>query len=764
MDQLGSRKRPILVVDEEYETNKKARKVTEIGANDTSASSDDLPEISLIPLPNPTSANPEPALMRMEHTKVVNKASFETTCTGNPERPAKNFPVQLIFNGSVVKVKDESTNKSVGFLTNTTLCRLVDEFSVTLAATLSVGNPYGGKLIFRQKNDNIRLGTLRVIIYGYRREREAVANFLSHCGVFLQHPQASEYDRKVPYMNPQYLLRPGTGVPSLDHLTIDASPPAEEPLGELQKSKVFQVFECANGAGAKTISRIEPSTRLITALKRHIGPGRIRALVYHGPGRQNAAGNFHEFDVVLASYDTLRSEWATNGLIYAKRWSRIVLDEAHTIRNRSSKIFQAAAAVSAQNRWCLTGTPIQNCLDDFGALLAFIGVPPFSTKDSFDYWIGNAVASNEAYGFQKLKRLVQCTCLRRTKEKYAAALELPRKTEIVELVEMSDTDRELYEFFKRRSYLLADGKRLTQQNEGLSGGNKNILVLINVLRLICNHGEDLLPSAALRAWKNRDPSPIYLETLQHGMRKCSCCGRDIENNNGSEPAGTEFPCQHVICDTCNEIDQSDANVSESMTCPTCGPRRKASKDLGKAARSKYNPSAKVKALMKNLLQDQQSGRPGCSVGQPNKRYRTLHQLLMKLTPSSVIFSYWTKMLDLIQLALKELGLTLYRIDGRSSLPHRREALENFSSDSGSAVLLASIGAVGEGLDLTAANSVHLVEPHWNPMAESQAIDRVHRIGQQRNVVITRYIVRNSIESYVQWIQQDKLKNLVADAP
>ena len=50
------------------------------------------------------------------------------------------------------------------------------------------------------------------------------------------------------------------------------------------------------------------------------------------------------------------------------------------------------------------------------------------------------------------------------------------------------------------------------------------------------------------------------------------------------------------------------------------------------------------------------------------------------------------------------------------------------------------------VDLTAASIVHLMEPQWNPMAEAQAIDRVHRIGQRRDVIIHRYVVRNSIES------------------
>lgn len=50
------------------------------------------------------------------------------------------------------------------------------------------------------------------------------------------------------------------------------------------------------------------------------------------------------------------------------------------------------------------------------------------------------------------------------------------------------------------------------------------------------------------------------------------------------------------------------------------------------------------------------------------------------------------------------------------------------------------------VDLTAASHVHIIEPQWNPMIEAQALDRVHRIGQTRDVVTTRYIIRNSIET------------------
>lgn len=124
------------------------------------------------------------------------------------------------------------------------------------------------------------------------------------------------------------------------------------------------------------------------------------------------------------------------------------------------------------------------------------------------------------------------------------------------------------------------------------------------------------------------------------------------------------------------------------------------------------------------------------------------------------------MLDLIQQALESHGFNFCRIDGSTSLEERRNAIFLFNSDRKCTIMLASIGSAGEGwvesafthlypskliifpyfrVDLTAANHVHLIEPHWNPMVELQAVDRVHRIGQMREVVVRRYLVRSSIE-------------------
>ncbi|KAJ6038276.1 hypothetical protein N7460_008047 [Penicillium canescens] len=104
-----------------------------------------------------------------------------------------------------------------------------------------------------------------------------------------------------------------------------------------------------------------------------------------------------------------------------------------------------------------------------------------------------------------------------------------------------------------------------------------------------------------------------------------------------------------------------------------------------------------------------------------------------------------KMLDLLEMELRTQNFRFQRIDGQKSLQDRAMALEIFHKDPTCTVMIASIGSVAEGIDLTAASSVHIMEPQWNPMLEEQSLNRAHRIGQTRDVIVNRYIVSNSIE-------------------
>jgi len=124
---------------------------------------------------------------------------------------------------------------------------------------------------------------------------------------------------------------------------------------------------------------------------------------------------------------------------------------------------------------------------------------------------------------------------------------------------------------------------------------------------------------------------------------------------------------------------------------------------------------------------------------------------------SVVFSGWTAHLDLIQLALASEDLKYVRLDGKMTRPARNAAMDQFREDPSVTVMLVSITAGGLGLNLTTANKVYVMEPQYNPAAEAQAVDRVHRLGQKREVTTVRYIMNDSFEEKMLELQEKKVK-------
>ncbi|KAF4452090.1 hypothetical protein F53441_5022 [Fusarium austroafricanum] len=790
----------------------------------------------------------------------------KATCTQSNPLPQECRPVTLGFEGRLLRVQEETSNRRIAVMISNAFFQLVNECAVTLTANVCGKKP---PVVYTSKEkvqtlselDGVKFCSLRVIVYGFLQQKDEIAAILAKDELFLQHPGKTEFDRSVKYFNPHYLLPPGQDMPEVEKLTTYAccsrwsskSRELQPSMPEHEQSQVLQIFNTAyQPKGA--LKMIEPSPRLVTKLKRHqeealvmmiekeagiyenaqfptiwvphksprgdiryqnivtevfkmsrpppisggilademglgktlsvlslichfldvkekcldtsrdqpkttlivtpkstiyswekqikthIHADKVRWLTYHGLKRHEVLGNIDAQDIVLTTYETLRSDRAKESPLFEHDWARVVLDEAHKIRNSSSQIFGVVSRIQTQSRWCLTGTPIQNSLDDFGALLAFVKVPPLETKEHFEQYITHPIKKSRTKGFAVLRKVVAATCLRRTKAAYGHMLSLPPKTERVEVIEMDRNDRRLYEFFKRFSYLTAGLDKTSKKKPAT-----NILVLISMLRLICNHGEALLPEAALKAWNERDSSNLTWEVLEANIKRCISCKFEVEELETSDSLTEELGCGHIICGSCTLKSQSSASL---IPCPKCKSAANTttlvtrtnpslSQAITQNAPKIYHPSAKVQALIRNI----------------NSRDKRAQSRMEQ--PKSVVFSYWTKMLDLIGSALKNKGFQYQRIDGQSSMSQRKKALETFGSDSECNIMLASIGAAGEGIDLTAASTVHIIEPHWNPMAEAQAVDRVHRIGQQKDVDVIRYIVNHSIEEYVQWMQRDK---------
>ncbi|KAF2017965.1 hypothetical protein BU24DRAFT_344795 [Aaosphaeria arxii CBS 175.79] len=529
----------------------------------------------------------------------------------------------------------------------------------------------------------------------------------------------------------------------------------------------------------------------------------IKWTYYHGPQRNSfTRKSLADYDLVISTYNIVASDALDDSKpLRHINWFRIVLDEAHAIRNIRTKQSLGTCALAAQRRWAVTGTPVQNRLEDLGALFRFIRISPFNEPAGFNQFIIQPFKQADPDIVPKLQLLVSSITLRRLKSQ--GHVDIPEKTDIIRRLEFSDDERRLHEWFEKDSARQVNAVT----TGGKLGGNAyaRILKAILYLRLICAHGRDLLGEEALKltdgmTYENPmslegDDEPIstltrksayeMLELLEQTVNdKCAFTnchhkvlhteGEDDESDEedsdsvkgkGKDTIGYMTQCYHVICpkhvkklkDQLTQGTMPDGTVICQFCMTHIRPslfelkfsdlrsfqeereRMKQDPKLAKKLGAYTGPHTKTKELLAELEKNKQE-----SEAHPDEK-----------PIKSVIFSSWTTHLDLIQIALQSHGYTYTRLDGRMDRKMREKALDTFARDDSVHNILVSIGAGGLGLNLTAANKAYVMEPQFNPAAEAQAVDRVHRLGQTRPVTIMRFIMENSFEEKMLDLQKKK---------
>ena len=134
--------------------------------------------------------------------------------------------------------------------------------------------------------------------------------------------------------------------------------------------------------------------------------------------------------------------------------------------------------------------------------------------------------------------------------------------------------------------------------------------------------------------------------------------------------------------------------------------------------------------------------------------------------SSLVFSQFTSFLDVVEEELRTRQFRIFRLDGATPVTRRKEIVEGFQGCETPAVFLLSLKAGGQGLNLTRATYVFHLDPWWNPAVENQASDRSHRIGQKNKVIVTRLLMRHTVEEKMMALKQRKLGlyRALMDAP
>jgi SWI/SNF-related matrix-associated actin-dependent regulator of chromatin subfamily A3 len=242
---------------------------------------------------------------------------------------------------------------------------------------------------------------------------------------------------------------------------------------------------------------------------------------------------------------------------------------AHIIRRTKTTFYKAVSELKSRSRWCLTGTPIQNRLEEVGALFAFIRARPFHSLAVFRRFVVipfEESMERRAVAIRNLTLLLDSLCLRRSRD----LLHLPEPQEIVRFIEFSKEEQEQYEQTKK-----AMNRALRQRAGEAYSQSKNIFGMFQVqlqLRILCNHGTYQHPFSWTRRSLLDEREDALCLIGGSGEVNCSVC-REPMPILGSKQSYRTYPgiCAHAICSECLDEDETASGEGnhEILKCPLC---------------------------------------------------------------------------------------------------------------------------------------------------------------------------------------------------
>ncbi|KAK4127724.1 hypothetical protein N657DRAFT_641742 [Parathielavia appendiculata] len=502
--------------------------------------------------------------------------------------------------------------------------------------------------------------------------------------------------------------------------------------------------------------------------------GTLKTLVLHGTNSKSKNLTIKElkkYDVVIMSYNSLESMYRKQekgfkrkdgifkekSIIHQTEFHRVILDEAHCIKTRTTMTAKACFALKVTYRWCLSGTPLQNRIGEFFSLIRFLNVRPFACylckqcpcstlewqmdEDNHCTGCGHggmqhvSVFNQEllnpiqkfgnrgsgAEAFKKLRILTDRIMLRRLKKDHTDSMELPVKEINVERQFFGEEENDF------ANSIMTNGQRKfdTYVASGVLLNNyANIFGLIMQMRQVADHPDLILK-------KNSEGGQNILV--------CSICDEAAEDAIRSR-------CKHDFCRTCVK---SYLNSTSDPNCPRC--HIPLSIDLEQPEIEQDEALVKKSSIINRIKMENWT-----SSSKIELLVHELHKLRSdNASHKSIIFSQFTTMLQLIEWRLRRAGITTVMLDGSMTPAQRQASINHFMSNVDVECFLVSLKAGGVALNLTEASHVFIVDPWWNPAAEWQSADRCHRIGQTRPCTITRLCIEDSVESRMVLLQEKK---------
>jgi len=418
--------------------------------------------------------------------------------------------------------------------------------------------------------------------------------------------------------------------------------------------------------------------------------------------------------LLVTSYEMFRSfADELNGI---QSLSTLLADEGHRLKNAvGTKTTLALGNCIAMQRIVLTGTPVQNNLDELFAVVNFASPGYLGSLREYQVQYADPICAGKhpsathkditkaEEAEKSLRDRIANILLRRTGDHLLRDV-LPRKTQFTIALNMTAQQRESYLAFADQVIKSCECSDIVGH---LDSENENYQ--------ICENDESDVSVRKRQKINNTESDSARMTTLilpalqrlrticSSGRMKSACTTLSLNSVNDEQSA-----------DTCDK----NSSISDILT-----------------------RSIKFQILRSMLVALKKTSRPQ--------------------SEKIVVASNYVKTLDDAQVVAKACGCPALRIDGSVTADARQRVVDMFNRDSSPfIVMLISTRAGGVGLTLTGANRLVLLDPDWNPATDQQTIGRVWRLGQTREVFIYRLVCHNSIEQSINKRQQ--LKNTLSN--
>lgn len=491
-------------------------------------------------------------------------------------------------------------------------------------------------------------------------------------------------------------------------------------LGDIQsgvKLKVFYLPDSSNIYKKLEVLRgfHETSARMASVLL--IGYEAFRSLVFYDAS--NRKGEKHSEGVRTEVRRVLINPGA----------DLIILDEGHIIKNRKSQTNLAVAEVATKRRIILTGTPIQNNLNEYYCMVNFVKPAYLGSEREFNEHYATPIKNGQhadsnvhEVSFMKMQSFIlHKNLLNFVQRKEFEVLRgfLPQKFEYVLYVPLTPVQEDLYEQYLKRNPLRKET------------GGMHLLEDYTFLRKIWTH-----PIVLERAWETAMKKKYGVQERQRAVRRA-----------------------HGFDSSSADEEDNDADRTRSIT-NVWWKQIISADDL-----ESLFPSNKMILLFEILRLCQERGEK-CLIFSGFVMVLNMVEHFMKMideqgkNPKSQLFGFnkfrgpWRP------------GMDFYRIDGGTSKSTRHEMVTKFNDPKNrvTRVFLISTKAGGQGINLVGANRVIILDTSWNPAVDQQGIFRIYRLGQQKTCYIYRLLAMHTMEEkvYSRAVTKQAMSHRVAD--